>query len=68
MSDFNRTQRAFIGSFDTSELEDSAEWTGDELAVRAANGNVRISFDDEVDPMVNPIGLGGGFWTRLFWL
>ncbi|KJA15295.1 hypothetical protein HYPSUDRAFT_48522 [Hypholoma sublateritium FD-334 SS-4] len=66
LSDFNRTQRAFIGHLDTSKLENNAEWTGDELIVRAANGNVRISFDDEVDRPPTPIE--GGFWTRLFWL
>lgn len=67
LSDFNRTQRAFIGHLDTSELEHNAEWTGDELTVRATNGNVRISFDDEVDSLPTPIG-GRGFWTKLFWL
>jgi len=66
LSEVNRTQRAFIGHFDPSELENDTEWTGDELIVRANNGNVRVSFDDEVNPVASLSE--GGFWARLFGL
>ena len=61
-SDQQGVRRSYLGTLDTSPMDQNAKWEGDELYAQSSVGNVNIYFDDEVDQLKSSSKPFFNFW------